>query len=335
MEQTDIDQPTSSMSLSNWSTWLIAAQESIAVQEFLVVGAHLDAETDGDEYDVDSYAFHHFNSMTKLLEFKGIDILEWIDGLVPDNLLDALFIKRLPTWCQTYHSIGIFWNHDNSNEPRQAISDMQGEMLTESNLPSNTPSNGLSFTPEELLSDMAAADAEFLNLTEPASRWDAFLLKLRELVYNKVNIPAFLDGHIPPGEGLMLNGLLSSVNTEGLIINYAQAVVHIGVSMLIDTYPELAEPTASPHVNREDAVAFVNALPTVDISTIPRADMRCPHCWADFDEDVEGYNNEPKRAPCCGKWFGVDCFVEFLEGTGPLCPLCRQDMLAASTVHAE
>jgi hypothetical protein len=75
----------------------------------------------------------------------------------------------------------------------------------------------------------------------------------------------------------------------------------------------------------EDIVAFVDSLPTVDLTTIPREDMRCPHCWADFDGKVEGYSNEPKRVPWCGKRFGKDCFIKAIKGACLICPLCRQN----------
>lgn len=35
---------------------------------------------------------------------------------------------------------------------------------------------------------------------------------------------------------------------------------------------------------KETATDFVAALSTVEVSSIPKEDLRCPHCWADFDE---------------------------------------------------
>ncbi|KAJ4363565.1 hypothetical protein N0V83_009861 [Neocucurbitaria cava] len=297
-------------------------QEHIKRSEFLTIGMRLDAETVGDEYDLDSYRFHLFNTLTKLLEFKGVQIPEWIEGHVSAHLLDAPFIKRLPTWCQTYHSNGMFWNHADPGEFNQAASDTSFE--------------GLSFTPEEFVTAMAAGDDEFLTLAETAPQLDAVILMLHELAVKKVNIPAFLDGHMPPDGGLMLNGVLTCLNTGGVLMNISQALVQISESMNEDAL--LQHPDMSPpNISHEDAVAFVNSLPDLDIQTIPRQDLRCPLCWADFDEVVDGYNNKPKRAPCCGKWFGTDCLVESLEGTGPLCPLCRQAMpeAMARTVRAD
>jgi hypothetical protein len=38
--------------------------------------------------------------------------------------------------------------------------------------------------------------------------------------------------------------------------------------------------TRAPTYN--DVVAFVDSLPTVDISTIPQEDLCCPFCWGNF-----------------------------------------------------
>jgi hypothetical protein len=53
------------------------------------------------------------------------------------------------------------------------------------------------------------------------------------------------------------------------------------------------------------------------------------HCWANFDEVEEGLNNEPVQLPCDPRhMLGRDCLIEVLVNTGPLCPLCRVDIVA-------
>ncbi|KAF2125987.1 hypothetical protein P153DRAFT_388741 [Dothidotthia symphoricarpi CBS 119687] len=105
-----------------------------------------------------------------------------------------------------------------------------------------------------------------------------------------------------------------------------------------------------------DAVAFVNALEQVDISTIAADDMKCPHCWLPFgttDDDDPSYtyspdpqedpavsahmlafrdlphcemaNNDPVKTPC-GHLFGKSCLIEILERMDSICPMCRQDL---------
>jgi hypothetical protein len=78
----------------------------------------------------------------------------------------------------------------------------------------------------------------------------------------------------------------------------------------------------------DDKRAWMDSLPVVNIATIPRQDMRCPHCWCDFDEEnKEGQDNTPVRAPCPhGHLFGKDCLKEVMCSMRDtmLCPLCRQ-----------
>lgn len=81
--------------------------------------------------------------------------------------------------------------------------------------------------------------------------------------------------------------------------------------------------------------AFINDLPAVDISTIPEADMKCPFCWAPFEEAPgEDEDNTPVVAPCgstCPHRFGRDCLADIIKSSlesssKALCPLCRQEM---------
>lgn len=79
--------------------------------------------------------------------------------------------------------------------------------------------------------------------------------------------------------------------------------------------------------------SFVNSLPVVDISTIPKEDMTCPFCWTAFDgtpDPEEGTDSTPLVAPCgnmCPYRFGRSCLVDILlSSPEPLCPLCRQPL---------
>jgi hypothetical protein len=86
------------------------------------------------------------------------------------------------------------------------------------------------------------------------------------------------------------------------------------------------------HMNKainKDRQAFVDSLPVVDVATILPGDMRCAHCWCDFDEaNGEGRDNTPVRAPYPhGYLFGKNCLkgIMFSMGLKMLCPVCRQE----------
>jgi hypothetical protein len=84
-------------------------------------------------------------------------------------------------------------------------------------------------------------------------------------------------------------------------------------------------------LTQDQATAFVNTLEAVDVSTIDASD-KCPHCWGTWDEETDN-NNSPVRLPCADGQhiLGFDCLVEILTAVGPLCPLCRVNILSLST----
>lgn len=133
------------------------------------------------------------------------------------------------------------------------------------------------------------------------------------------------------------------------------------ISVTVDTLPL----GGVPHPTRYrgppfDAIAFVNSLEEVDISSIPEEDMRCPHCWLPFGTtgeadplyvdmtyhdpqvapepehaerqdmfhempfDVTRPDNDPVRTPCC-HIFGRGCLIESLEKVNASCPTCRHE----------
>jgi hypothetical protein len=108
--------------------------------------------------------------------------------------------------------------------------------------------------------------------------------------------------------------LLSSTGpaTEALAV---EICTHYGIAL------ETSEPTATD---------FVTALPTIDVSSIPKEDMRCPCCWCDFDEDFTADIDHIVKKTPCGHMFGANCLIESLNGSNTIlcCPMCRQDMRA-------
>ncbi|KAH8724236.1 hypothetical protein GQ44DRAFT_708851 [Phaeosphaeriaceae sp. PMI808] len=105
-----------------------------------------------------------------------------------------------------------------------------------------------------------------------------------------------------------------------------------------DVFPTL---TTQPRQHSNfSPIAFVDGLERVDISTIAEEDMRCPHCWLPFAQDVayltafrelpffEGVDdNDPVRTPC-GHIFGKRCLLMSLEKTSRSCPLCRAEFIS-------
>lgn len=89
-----------------------------------------------------------------------------------------------------------------------------------------------------------------------------------------------------------------------------------------DQEDQEAAPVMLGHNQASD---FAWSLAEVDISDIPREDMRCPHCWADFDEPDAGVDETVIKSPY-GDLHMRGCLVEAITGTMGLCPVCRQDM---------
>ncbi|KAF2686369.1 hypothetical protein K458DRAFT_486340 [Lentithecium fluviatile CBS 122367] len=106
---------------------------------------------------------------------------------------------------------------------------------------------------------------------------------------------------------------------------------------------------------RFPAIAYVNTLEEVDVSSIPTDSRKCPHCWLPFgtiDSDDPGYvsdapesddqaaalaifpelpfdeskmNNNPVKTPC-GHIFGHTCLIDCLVKVGTRCPMCRKEL---------
>jgi hypothetical protein len=197
----------------------------------------------------------------------------------------------------------------------------------------STPTNphDLTFTADEFMGNLAAVEGGWPAL----SALQGLIKQMVDLQLRQVNFSDFVNSHIPQ-EGaspllatLLLavdaNGILDATGSGGVSEAATEAIYESIATYAMENIGSIGS-DGIPRTNlHEAAVAFVESLPTVELSTIPREDMRCPHCWADFDEEVEGYNNEPKRVPCCGSRFGKDCLIQSIEGTGMRCPKCRRD----------
>jgi hypothetical protein len=86
-------------------------------------------------------------------------------------------------------------------------------------------------------------------------------------------------------------------------------------------------------LSHDGIVAFVDSLPTIEISTIPKDELRCPLCWGDFDAQDGCEGGDVKQVQCCNKRFGRACLIEAIESS-TLCPNCRRNFNISAAAHA-
>ena len=148
----------------------------------------------------------------------------------------------------------------------------------------------------------------------------------------------FLAGREPvqgsPGSKIFEH-LVNAHDDDGDYFNCALFFAHVasngdGANFLATYWGFDAPPRMQTDLlTREQATNLVDALPKVDVAAISKDDMKCMHCWANFDEVEDGVNNEPVQLPCDNRHLlGRDCLIEILSSVGPLCPLCRVDIVA-------
>ncbi|KAF2852711.1 hypothetical protein T440DRAFT_553557 [Plenodomus tracheiphilus IPT5] len=103
-----------------------------------------------------------------------------------------------------------------------------------------------------------------------------------------------------------------------------------------DTNSEVSVGPDLEHENRvlslQEAEAFVEALPQVDLATIADENMECPLCYTAYDEPSSwnnGHDNTPIRIPCAGGHvLGHDCLSRSVTEHGTRCPFDREDMFS-------
>jgi hypothetical protein len=180
-----------------------------------------------------------------------------------------------------------------------------------------TPPNnfGLTFISADFLANLVKVEKHLAGVYDPTLH--TLMEQIKALQFGQVSFAAFVASGLPEGEEAspLLAALLLEVDSMQVIDCYMAAIA----------VTEVIIAQINGNKKHEDIVAFVDSLLTVDLATIPREDMRCPHCWADFDGKVEGYSNEPKRVPWCGKRFDKDCLIKAIKGACLICPLCRQN----------
>jgi hypothetical protein len=206
----------------------------------------------------------------------------------------------------------------------------------------------LDLTPEQSLANIAGLGIDWIYGPLPPIPSETFEIgriifydHIQKLQHYKVNFTAFVANNTLQGwHASLLDAMLAVVGTDD-ILDYDHAYVG-SCESIICTFHSVSDlqddaPTPQSIVQfaddfEEDAptpqavVKFVDDLPTISPERIPKVDMRCPYCWVEFDEPSSpDHNNTPKRVPCCHKFYCKDCLVKVIEGTGTLCPLCRQE----------
>ena len=118
----------------------------------------------------------------------------------------------------------------------------------------------------------------------------------------------------------------------GLIWNHVDDPAKHPLCHVFVRIPVLSEPIWFAHVRPMLAQSkrdFVRSLPAIDVDSIAKEDMRCPHCWGNFDEeDEDGKRDSPVHAPCpFGHVYGRSCLLELMLHMEQemLCPLCRKE----------
>jgi len=88
-------------------------------------------------------------------------------------------------------------------------------------------------------------------------------------------------------------------------------------------------------LSHDAAIAFVNGLQQVELSTLPETDRKCPFCWGRYGEDEDGKpivadDNAPTTVnpvrTACGHVFHRDCLVEVVEKSSKNCPMCSIEL---------
>jgi len=118
----------------------------------------------------------------------------------------------------------------------------------------------------------------------------------------------------------------------GLIWNHVDDPAKHPLCHVFIRIPVLSEPIWFAHVRPMLAQSkrdFVRSLPVIDVDSIAKEDMRCPHCWCNFDEeDEDGKRDSPVHAPYpFGHVYGKSCLLELMlhMEREMLCPLCRKE----------
>ncbi|KAF1917322.1 hypothetical protein BDU57DRAFT_537017 [Ampelomyces quisqualis] len=286
-------------------------------------------------------------TLLKVLYLKQINVLEFLSTEDTDELLETCKLFRL-----FIHSLTSRRSHviiDRSKlqyalgfADRSLVAPHVG---TSKQIPPYPPNKwGVNFSSTDFLQWMVAAEIDIPNFTfidpEGLESFQVLHLQCHVLQDANAEMPEFMKGHEPadgtPG-AIVYEYLVRSTAADTADVDCELFFANVasngdGEAFLAAAFPPApgidvnSRPRLMP---REEAAAFVDALVKVNVADIARDRMRCSHCWADFDEVEEGIDNSPVSLPCDPRHvLGRDCLVEVLSSMGPLCPICRVDIVA-------
>jgi hypothetical protein len=189
---------------------------------------------------------------------------------------------------------------------------------------------GFTFTPPELVANLAATDVEIAHGGD--NHMTAItILQLCVLNEQQISIFASLGNLMPPSAAQYEAGEITFLGWARKFLDVDTGIINMAVMDEVATANVAARTQRdNGQLNHHDAVAFVSTLEAVDLSALDASD-RCPHYWSNWGEDTE-INNSPIRLPCANGQhiFGFDCLVEILTAVGPLCPICRVNIVTPS-----
>jgi hypothetical protein len=275
---------------------------------------------------------------------KRVNVLEFLSNEMTDQALVHSPFFRLVVHTLKGAASHVIVNWDDFDWAMIEVQDLQGEFYLGSLVPTPVyPPNehDTPFSPFDLRQTIIKAEATLseVSLAEyalPESiSFDVLHCQVEILVSDDINFSDFMAGYeiVEPEPGSLVYKWLinSQLGMMGWELFLADVVTNGDGEAYLDasyaTFERMEDDSGL--LTQEEAVSFVDALQEADVASIPRDSIRCNHCWSDFDEVEEGVNNLPVHLPCDSRhMLGRDCLIAILTSTGPLCPLCRVDIVA-------
>jgi hypothetical protein len=324
--------------------WRSAGTKRVEVdftaKEFITTCIELDVEYKATKQFALNPTMKNFGNMATFLCRKKVNVLDFLSTDLTDELLETCrFLKALVHCTSPVRHHVVFGPE--FLEPLFKPQDFHhagSQML----VPPYPPNKwGLSFDYADFLEGLQAAEADMHGLTWPnwdqIESFDILHVQLHQLGIEEVDLEEFMDGREPtegtPGAIIYKHVLNSTIPVDPFAIDctlfFANVVSNGDGPAFLQSLPGHGPPPGPVLLTRDEATYFVDALQKADVADLLRDSIRCSHCWSDFDEVEEGVNNLPVQLPCDSRHLlGRDCLIEILTSMGPLCTLCRVDIVA-------
>ncbi|KAL5117587.1 hypothetical protein ACEQ8H_004480 [Pleosporales sp. CAS-2024a] len=310
------------------------------VEECIKINADFATCTQWGEYP-------EFWRMASSLERAGINVLDFLSTEVSDELctrcpllqvlINTLSATQGQVVLREAHLRRVF-HHLHARQGFQH----KGSTMHIPPYPAPESATALDFNHAHFVAWLQAAEVDMLAFDWPniydVESLDILHKRIHQMNARNVLVKDFMAGREPPPgtPGATIYQYILSACTPLVhchlfwanIISSGHGAAFIHVQMAHGVQRDAQEPTTL--MAPSQAVAFVDTLEKGNLADIPKEDMRCSHCWSDFDDDAddEGVDNSPVQLPCHRRHrIGRDCLIEILCKTGPLCPLCRVDIV--------